>query len=403
MASSLRSTCIQLGLTLLFAFSFYFPLWLGNGEEIETKIQNSRLTQSLQDRGVVHMTVATGSILFPTLLDNILDICLLDWNSGRLERTVFIAAFFFSALLEYISYYTHLTTIIYCCAFSAELWFLVCIPLLALHRRNSVFTLFRILSILALTYIFICSSLWSVIYDDGVALQIASVFKYIAAANIFLLFGYFFYTVYKKQYQESRIDMQTGLITTISLGTTLIIYLILVASLDPSVGYLNASVHTLYGVRSLSIVCFLCITLFPQRMSKSEAARNEMNLEMKRTFIRYISHELRNPLSIILDCIDFAEEQINEGASNEELRSTLSDMKYPCRTGMEVLNELLDFEKMDAGLTVIEKSIQNPNVFLESTLHPFTLVARRKDIHFTINNTLGDSSSLVDIDETKVS
>ena len=268
---------------------------------------------------------------------------------------------------------------------------------------NQVFTLFRILTPLTFTYIFICSSVWSIIYDDGTAQLIAVAFKYIALGNIFLLFGYYLYTVYTKKYHENRLDIQTGVLMTISLATTLVIYVILVAIFDPSVGYLNASVQALYGVRTLSIICFLCITLFPQRMSKAEAAKNEINLEMKRTFIRYISHELRNPLSIILDCIDYAEEQINEGASSEEIRTTLSDMKYPCRTGMEVLNELLDFEKMDAGLTVIEKSIQNPNVFLESTLHPFMLVARRKDIQLTINNTTGEAAPTVDIDETKVS
>ena len=372
------------------------------GEGIEDKMQFSLLSSSLHNSGVIHMTVATGAILFPTLLDNLLDLWQLGCHPGRLERTIFIAAFFSAALIEYISYYTRLTTIINCCAFSGELWILVSIPLMSLHRIHPVFSLLRVSFILILTYVFVFTSLWSVVYNDHMTLQIALVFKYFALGALFLLVAFYLYSVYRQPNHQNQVDMQTGLLTSVSLVTTLVVYIILVAVFDSSSGYLNASVNALYGIRSLSLLCFLCLTLFPQRVSKFEAARTEMNLELKRTFIRYISHELRNPISIILDCIDLAEEQINEGASREEIKTILSDMKLPCRTGMEVLNELLDFEKMDSGLTTIDKSIQDPCLFIESTLHPFALVARRKDIQFSISNSITGCTLQVDVDETKV-
>ena len=125
-------------------------------------------------------------------------------------------------------------------------------------------------------------------------------------------------------------------------------------------------------------------------------------MELKKTFVRYISHELRTPISICLTGLDLAEEQLKRGASTREVLSTIQDLKQPCLTGVDILNKLLDFEKLEAGLTVIEKTKQDPSLFLMSTIEPFYLVARMKNVNLQVTSELIPGQYAVDIDETKV-
>ena len=65
--------------------------------------------------------------------------------------------------------------------------------------------------------------------------------------------------------------------------------------------------------------------------------------------LRYVSHELRTPLSILLTGLELLEGIVKDGGSTEEVVSTIEDLKQPCRTSVSILNDLLAYEKLDAG------------------------------------------------------
>lgn len=81
----------------------------------------------------------------------------------------------------------------------------------------------------------------------------------------------------------------------------------------------------------------------------------------------------------------------------------VQDLKNPCATGIGLLNELLDFEKADSGLTVLDRSMQDPCDFIELTVNPFAMVARQKRIRMELRNGIERNTTQVDIDEAKVS
>lgn len=110
----------------------------------------------------------------------------------------------------------------------------------------------------------------------------------------------------------------------------------------------------------------------------------------------------RTPLSIALTGMDLLVEQLREGVDAKELISTAQDIRLPCLTGVSILNELLDFEKLDSGLMTMEKTEQDPLVFIESTLAPFFMVAKQKGVTLQVSNRLITGAIAVDIDETKV-
>ena len=147
----------------------------------------------------------------------------------------------------------------------------------------------------------------------------------------------------------------------------------------------------------------LLVTVLPQRFAKAEAARLELQLSMKKTFVRYISHELRTPLSIALTGIALVEEELRNGASVHDLVAMLHDIKQPCLTGVSILNELLDFEKLDSGLTVLECGKQDANEVLMTVIKEFRLVARQKQIELDIQNMIEPRSVTVNVDEPKIS
>ena len=107
-------------------------------------------------------------------------------------------------------------------------------------------------------------------------------------------------------------------------------------------------------------------------------------------------------MSIALTGMDLLIEQIREGVDAKELISTAQDIRLPCLTGVSILNELLDFEKLDSGLMTMEKTEQDPLIFIESTLAPFFMVAKQKGIVLQLSNKIVKGAIGVDIDETKV-
>ena len=94
---------------------------------------------------------------------------------------------------------------------------------------------------------------------------------------------------------------------------------------------------------------------------------------------------------------------MREGVDPNDLISTAQDIRLPCLTGVSILNELLDFEKLDSGLMTMEKTEQDPSVFLDSTLSPFSMVAKQRNIDLKVINRILKGTVAVDIDENKVS
>ena len=74
---------------------------------------------------------------------------------------------------------------------------------------------------------------------------------------------------------------------------TLLIYLVLGLTLNSVPGVFNFTSQYLYGYLTLCIICSVFITVLPQRLMKFYALKTGADLELKKTFVRYISHELR--------------------------------------------------------------------------------------------------------------
>ena len=76
-------------------------------------------------------------------------------------------------------------------------------------------------------------------------------------------------------------------------------------------------------------------------------------------FIRYISHEIRNPLNNVMLGLDHLEEvSYREGCSFIG-QDTLADIRQGCRSCLSVLDDMLTSDKIRSGFLVLEKRSVN--------------------------------------------
>ena len=97
------------------------------------------------------------------------------------------------------------------------------------------------------------------------------------------------------------------------------------------------------------------------------------------------------------------DEQLCDGRTPlKEVKKTAQDLKIPCATGINLLNELLDFEKMSSGLQVLDRSPQDPYEFIDLTVTPFIMVAQNKHVMLERHYNIRRNTISLNIDEAKV-
>jgi signal transduction histidine kinase len=81
-------------------------------------------------------------------------------------------------------------------------------------------------------------------------------------------------------------------------------------------------------------------------------------LEGKKNFVRYISHEIRTPLNTVVMGIQLARKQLTAGAiGNEgEADGILADVEESCVTAVDILNDILLYDKIEDGRMELDKT-----------------------------------------------
>ena len=109
--------------------------------------------------------------------------------------------------------------------------------------------------------------------------------------------------------------------------------------------------------------------------------------------MRYISHELRTPLNaatlglkLVMDELQNKPEILNEDhPSVPELVETLADSQYACSVGVNILNDLLNYDKLQSGLMELHKENIVVMPFVTECVKMFHGQARAKDVELAIS------------------
>lgn len=123
-------------------------------------------------------------------------------------------------------------------------------------------------------------------------------------------------------------------------------------------------------------------------------------LEIKRIFVRYVSHEIRTPLNIVMSGMELLKASA-EG--NMEAIEIIADVKSACASSIDILNDLLTYEKMDSNILVVDKAPCDVIDVVKTTFDMFFIQAKHSDISLLVKNKIQDKFIIVDADATKIS
>ncbi len=101
----------------------------------------------------------------------------------------------------------------------------------------------------------------------------------------------------------------------------------------------------------------------------------------KSLFLSTMSHEIRTPMNGVIGIINIL---INENAHAEQ-KDNLEALKYSANNLMYLLNDILDFNKIDAGKIDIEERSFDLYYILQNTLKSFVNTAKEKRLELNLS------------------
>lgn len=119
-----------------------------------------------------------------------------------------------------------------------------------------------------------------------------------------------------------------------------------------------------------------------QRMREARQL-HEMD-EMKFRFFTNISHEFRTPLTLILNPID----KLLKETQNDEQRNLLNIVHKNAKNLLELVNQLLDFRKLDVKKDILNVSVGDVISFIREICTSFTELANKKSINFSFSTSV---------------
>mgnify|MGYP001120281316 CR=1 FL=1 len=134
-------------------------------------------------------------------------------------------------------------------------------------------------------------------------------------------------------------------------------------------------------------------------MQKEEiASQAEKLLEMDRLkshFFANISHEFRTPLALILGPAEKLKENTQEPSKQRYFHSIISNVQRLLR----LVNQLLDFSKLEQGKVTLQLQKGNLNLFLQQVIYSFEPLAQQKGIALKLALPTQDVISTYDQDK----
>jgi len=117
------------------------------------------------------------------------------------------------------------------------------------------------------------------------------------------------------------------------------------------------------------------------------------DLDAKRAMVRHISHEIRTPLNITavgMDTISRALQKMPQTKMTSFLLETVDSCKIACEDALTIVSELLDFEKLAAGMFALETIPTRLAPWVEDCVKLFRVSAESKGLTIDFARPPGD-------------
>ena len=155
-----------------------------------------------------------------------------------------------------------------------------------------------------------------------------------------------------------------------------------------------------------AIICFAFVSIlyFVIQATKTyqAAIRSEKEntlvalLDAKKSYVRYISHEMRTPLNAATLGLNMVVTQMKKKRrptqAEQELVETLSDIRLACSTAVDILNDLLSFEKLESGILDLHRENISALKFMKEGIVMFSAQAKEKGVMLDLVSTVDEKT-----------
>jgi signal transduction histidine kinase/CheY-like chemotaxis protein len=151
---------------------------------------------------------------------------------------------------------------------------------------------------------------------------------------------------------------------------------------------------------------------------RHENGKAHMQLEVKRMFVKYVSHEVRTPLNSCTLGIQYMKQAIRNPTKEciQEITGILDEVSEGCNTAVDFMNNLLMYEKIDSMELPLYLKREDLSNLCAEVIQSFKMNARqlgvdlKLNIHESLKRTVGPYSdpnqsllaAVVEIDGPKV-
>lgn len=134
--------------------------------------------------------------------------------------------------------------------------------------------------------------------------------------------------------------------------------------------------------------CFFSMSmlLVPARINRCVAVARLEVLEQKSAFVRYAAHEIRSPFNVVMAGLDIVKEMSPGITYTEDMHEIIEDAYTSCGSAINILNDLLQYESIDAGKLVLAQEEKSVHLLLNNRLTPLTLLAKKHNIDLIIDD-----------------
>ena len=197
----------------------------------------------------------------------------------------------------------------------------------------------------------------------------------------------------------------------VTVYINLMLLMLCMTSYEIERGMMQIFVTQKLAVASAEANTKLKIELYRVQMDEEKRA-----LDSKREMVRHIAHEIRTPLNIVTVATDVILAELNKMESVPPfVFDTIHNCQEACSITCDIVNDLLNFEKLAAGLVTLEKVPTVLSTYVQRVLNPFYVSAGAKNLILDYQYTVvgngpdlivdhpEDVADVVEIDSVKMS
>ena len=135
--------------------------------------------------------------------------------------------------------------------------------------------------------------------------------------------------------------------------------------------------------------------LLKQQLINEQRQQKELE-QMKYSFFTNVSHEFRTPLTLIITPL----EAIIKSEKSEEMKARLSTIYLNAQSLLSLVNQLLDFRKLEMKGEKLKLYKINVNEFIQNVYDQFEYAVRNKELDFILETEV--DSLTIYLDENKI-